>query len=34
MKFWHFWSDLSTWNKFGLAFIAAVVVLLILILII
>jgi len=26
MKFWQFWGDLSIWNKFGLAFIAAVVI--------
>ena len=28
MNFWRFWNDLSPWNKFGLAFIAAVVLLL------
>ena len=25
MNFWRFWGDLSPWNKFGLAFVAAVV---------
>ena len=34
MDFWRFWGDLSTWNKFGLAFIAAVVLLLLILLLV
>ena len=26
MNFWSFWGDLSLWNKFGLVFVAAVLV--------
>lgn len=29
MNFWRFWGELSLWNKFGLAFVAAVILVLI-----
>jgi len=30
MKFWQFWSGLNMWNKVGLTFVAAVVIIAIL----